>query len=434
MTPNPLDQTAFDPYRAEVLFLLVGGNPLPNYVSAQLMARANADIHLLATPDTQEVAKRLEKKLQQIMPQVTYFRDTVPETGGYEIVQELGRILREAKIGSRRIGLNYTGGTKAMAVHVYDQIEDCYGDQKAIFSYLDAHSLEMKIYVKAQRIQSPSTANTIASSLQDLWELHGLTRSPDHPAPLLNPIENRRELLASIAEIHSTPFGFRQWRQWLATLRNAQPEDATLPIQAGFTHLSPFLESLAQVCNSASVTPAAAAAFLGKENLRQCDDFLRGKWLEEWALWALLPLLETERLHEHAMNLFLRQLPDPTGHRPQPPVFELDVVAIRGYQLHLFSCIATEGMEKMVVSDKDEPRAGDRGEAKRHLFEAYMRARQVGGDEARVALVSCVSDPEKLEAEVTRDWDAAGKIKVFGRPQLRGLTDAFSDWFRSANK
>ena len=39
MTPNPLDQTAFDPYRAEVLFLLVGGNPLPNYVSAQLMAK-----------------------------------------------------------------------------------------------------------------------------------------------------------------------------------------------------------------------------------------------------------------------------------------------------------------------------------------------------------------------------------------------------------
>ena len=356
---------------------------MPNYVSAQLMAKANADIHLLATPDTQEVAKRLEKKLQQIMPQVTFFRDTVPETGGYEIGQELERVLREAKIDSRRIGLNYTGGTKAMAVHVYDRLQDTFGTHDAVFSYLDAHTLEMGVFMEGRRTQWPSTKHAITPSLQDLWELHGLIRDPNHAPPAQRRVENRKGLLASIAEIHSTSAGFRQWRQWLWTLKNAEPGAETLPNQAEFEALAPFIEQLALACNTPHPTPIEVATLLEKETLRKCDDFLRGKWLEEWALCALLPLLEPYDLHEHAMNLFLRQPPDPAGRRPQPPAFELDVAAIHGYQLYLFSCIATEGMENMKVNDEDEPRAGDRGESKRHLFEAYMRPRQVGGDEAR---------------------------------------------------
>lgn len=430
------DTAAFAPYRAEVLFLLVGGNPLPNYVSAQLMAKEHGAIYLLATPGTEEVAKRLKCKLKQAMreAQIEIASPLMPEVGGFEIEQALTDILRQVKIGNRRVGLNYTGGTKDMAVHVYDRLQDEFGKHDAVFSYLDAHTLEMGIYVEGQRTQWPSAKLVLTPSLEDLWQLHGLMRDPEHAPPVQRPSENRKDLVASIAEIHSTPAGFRQWRQWLAVLKNAQPGAETLPTQAEFAALAPFVEQLARACNTPQPAPTEVAAFLGKEVLRKCDDFLRGKWLEEWALWALLPLLEQNNLHDHAMNLFLRQPPDPTGRKPQPPAFELDVAAIKGYQLHLFSCIATEGMDNMSVNDKDEPKAGDRGEAKRHLFEAYMRARQVGGDEARVALVSCVINPEKLEAEVTRDWDAEGKIKVFGRPQLLSLSDAFADWFRTANR
>ena len=117
-----------------------------------------------------------------------------------------------------------------------------------------------------------------------------------------------------------------------------------------------------------------------------------------------------------------------------PPPVELDVATVSGYQLFVLSCIATEGMENMKVNDRDEPRAGDRGEAKRHLFEAYSRARQVGGDEARVALVSCVANPDTLKAEVVHEWDAEGKIEVFGRTHLRDLSTYLAKWFRSANQ
>ena len=92
--------------------------------------------------------------------------------------------------------------------------------------------------------------------------------------------------------------------------------------------------------------------------------------------------------------------------------FELDVAATLGYQLFALSCQATE--------NKDE--------AKEHLMEVYVRARQLGGDEARVALVCAYDDPNQLCREIERSWDAGGKIRVFGRADLRDLPTALSNW------
>lgn len=429
------DLTVFDRYRADVLFLLVGGNPLPNYVSAQLMAKENADIHLLATSGTAGVAQRLETKLQQVMSQARIQTHMIPEVGGFEIEDALREILEKEKktLEGRRIGLNYTGGTKDMAVHVYDRLQDKYGNKKAVFSYLDARSLRMSIYMEAQPTQWPSAARAITPSLQDLWQLHGLLLDPDHPAPRNEPQVHLKDVVTSIAEIHSTSNGFRQWRQWLTMLK----KEETLPDPEIYDELLPFINQIERACGVEHPTPAQAAAVLGRPSLRQCDDFLRGKWLEEWALWSLLPVLQANGLTQVAMSLFLKQVkqePEPTSTKPLPPPFELDVVTIMGYQLFLLSCIATEGMENMKVNDRDEPKAGDRGEAKRHLFEAYSRARQVGGDEARVALVSCVANPDTLKAEVVHEWDAEGKIEVFGRTHLRDLSTHIAKWFRSANQ
>lgn len=418
------DISVFDNYRADVLFLLVGGNPLPNYVSAQLMAREKADIHLLVTPDTQEVAKRLEKKLQQVMPRATFCRDPVPETGGYEIDCAIVKILQEANIGDRRVGLNYTGGTKDMAVHVYDKIQDTH--PQGVFSYLDARRLSMGICVGANPTQWPSVALAIAPTLQDLWELHGLI--PDATKPSSRQEPRLKNLVHGIAKVHSTAAGFREWRRWLAMLKTGE----IVPTEDEFEELEPFITQLAADCGTDHPDAAQVAALFEQPTLRKCDDFLRGKWLEEWTMWSLLSIREAYDLKHWALGLYLEQDPKFVLHPPAPPSFELDVVALRGYQLFLLSCIATEGMEK--VSERDDPRAGDRGEAKRHLFEAYSRARQVGGDEARVGLVSCVAYPDKLRAEVTHEWDAKGKIWVFGQSDLLDLPNKLAKWFRTANQ
>jgi hypothetical protein len=94
--------------------------------------------------------------------------------------------------------------------------------------------------------------------------------------------------------------------------------------------------------------------------------------------------------------------------------FDLDAAAMIGYQLFAFSCIATQ--------DAKAP-------LKHHLFEILIRAQQLGGEEARVALVCCVNDPQQVQAEVEQDWLVTGKIKVFGRPDLLILKDRLRDWF-----
>lgn len=420
------DLSVFDKYRADVLFLLVGGNPLPNYVAAQLMAKPDADIYLLASLDTQKVAERLEEKLQQAMPtaKITGRIKTIPAAGGYEIDSAIVEIMQEAEIGGRRVGLNYTGGTKDMAVHVYDKIQDAY--PQGVFSYLDARKLSMAIYEGANPTQWPSAALAITPTLQDLWGLHGLILDRTKPPPRQEP--RLKDLVHSIARVHSTTAGFREWRRWLAMLKTTE----IVPTEDEFEELKPFIAQLAASCGTDHPDAAQIAALFEQPTLRQCDDFLRGKWLEEWTLWSLLAIHEAYGVKHRALGLHLEQDPKFVLHPPAPPSFELDVVALRGYQLFLLSCIATEGMEKW--QENDQPRAGDRGEAKRHLFEAYSRARQVGGDEARVGLVSCVAYPDKLRAEVVHEWDAEGKIWVFGQADLLDLPEKLAKWFRTANQ
>lgn len=89
---------------------------------------------------------------------------------------------------------------------------------------------------------------------------------------------------------------------------------------------------------------------------------------------------------------------------------------MRDYQLFALSCTTT---------DKHSL-------CKQKLFEAALRARQLGGAEARVALVCCHDRPELLKAEleiVTRDR----KLAVFGRQDLEHLSQKIADWIGQNN-
>ena len=96
--------------------------------------------------------------------------------------------------------------------------------------------------------------------------------------------------------------------------------------------------------------------------------------------------------------------------------FDVDVAALQGYRLYLFSCI--------VGDEKGRP-------TKHHLFEAYTRARQLGGDEARAALVCFVQKPDAMTRELEREWQAWGRLKVFGRDDVRNLPQALAGWISS---
>ncbi len=115
----PDDPDTFAPYRSDVLFLLIGSNPLPNYVAARLLTRPRATLYLLATTATDEVAKRLARRLGRERADLSFTHFTISEADGPAIASKVREVAGQLALNrpNANIGLNFTGGTKPMAVY-----------------------------------------------------------------------------------------------------------------------------------------------------------------------------------------------------------------------------------------------------------------------------------------------------------------------------
>lgn len=78
-------------YKTEHLFLLVGTNPLPNYVAALLLAKGEGKIILLHSgghQGTGKVAENLERAITKRMPGIQVERWEIDEKDGDRIAKK----------------------------------------------------------------------------------------------------------------------------------------------------------------------------------------------------------------------------------------------------------------------------------------------------------------------------------------------------------
>lgn len=398
------DLSSFRSFQSDHLFLLVGTNPLPNYVAARLLARQEGTIHLLYSdgseggPSTWRFAQFLKLEIENCRSDLAVHPHGLHEASAGEIRRKLQSVLSQESV-TGRVGLNYTGGTKAMAVHAYRGVADKFPE--ATFSYLDARRLAFFI----DGVSSPiPIGRALEVSFAELSALHGYEVNKDvRTVPAYEP------LFGALAKVHSAADGHQQWYNWR---RGGFPK-GELPDLTSYPALSPMRQAMDELCDGRA-TPEALAEKMGFEKFASCGAWFKGKWMEELALAAVIQIASTCNIHEYGASLH----PVPSkvlNFEEEQRNFDLDVVAMIGYQLFAISCI-------------DDDRS--QGETKRHLLEAYVRARQLGGDEARVALVSCVANPRVLRQEIERDWHAGGQIQVFGRDHLTQLARYFHDWFK----
>jgi hypothetical protein len=393
---------ALEDYRTDVLFLLIGANPLPNYVAAMLLTNQNGIIYLLHTPGetgTYEVAQRLMAQLHQVEPSFTIHLVSVDGADGEKIEKAIGE-LTSTLPQPKTVGLNFTGGTKPMAAHVYHILKQRF--PLGCFSYLDAHNLTMVIRRGSEHTQMPSVVHLVELSLQDLLEMHGY---------VLPKADQRQKARASvlcrvIAEIHSSVDGYGQWRAW----RGDKDSCDMLPSAEKYPRLTPFVDCLSSICNDV-VTESDLADLLQLKSFACCAKFLNGEWLEEYTLACLQQATSRLGLKDPWININARR----QGKADVNSELNLDVAAMYGYRLFSISCQATEVAQQ----------------AKYHLFEVFTRARQLGGDEARLALVCCVDSPENLESKIARSWEAPNKIRVFGREHLATLPYHLQEWLET---
>lgn len=391
-----------DDCQSNDLFLLVGTNPLPNYVAALLLTRPSGTVHLLYSSgaeggtSTKRFADFLETELSKRRPDLQVRTHGISEVSERAIHDRLNRVLDRATL-SDRVSLNYTGGTKPMAVHSYRILERL-GDDP-VFSYLDARRLA--IFFDGVDTPYP-VGQALQVSFQELAALHGYEMAGPQSQVQHEP------LVRALAEVHSTKEGYDQWKAWLSDL----PLDA-LPNSAKYPALEPVRSAMDTLCGG-TATPAAVARLFDFEELTSCWKWLNSTWLEELALAAIRD--NTHLIPIEYYGRGVEPLPSSTLKlKAQPKKFDLDVAAILGYQLFAVSCIV---------------RDDHKGETKKHLFEAYVRARQLGGDESRVALLSCVPTPDIVQQEIERDWHAEGQIRVFGRRHLTQLATHIHHWFK----
>lgn len=394
-----------DDYKVDHLFLLIGRNPLPSYISATLLLKPGGSLYLVHSQGPQgtgDVAQRL----------AAYFRDyplqfvPVRLKDNVALRRQIESYLQQ--IGQGIIGLDYTGGTKVMAILSYQSVQKFGIGHKInpIYSYLDADTHELVIDSElGHRAFRRKVLEEVEISLQTVLDLHGvrvLGRLQTEP--------QFEKLAGALAQMHGTVDGIKAWqkslrkrfrfRGWEGHLWQEMKKEL---LAEGVT--KEVVDELAYVLKLSDGQPVnlrKAARNADMKSVRELEIWFQGAWLENWALTCVKELGYEHRARELRGRLSSGR-------------FEIDVAVMRGYQLFALTCSVTTSSVR----------------AKQKLFEIYVRARQIGGDEACVGLICPVEDHQRLQLEIAQSVGSANRVRVFGRRHISDLKTHLKQWFKS---
>ena len=415
------------------LILLVGTNPIPNYVVAMYAAKNGAShyylVHTLesgAQQATQDIAEALRRQL--IKRRIELNKITlVPlqdASNSKTIHSDLKTVLCTIP-ANEGIILNYTGGTKAMAIHSYTWLKENRPDQsKVFFQYLDArsHSIVTDWGRIPETEDMRNDPNVSMDTINTMLELHGyelLSIGTDDPHPTIalmlgklienDQIETFFEMKRLLRMIYYDVKGICTTKNRLMN----QLKDPTA--QAAKAELEELLKSkgfLKDILNSFphenrilnedgtlwTPTESSSNNDVARRTKGCIHDYLDGKWLEFHVLRAMKDIVFSKGLTAgkhfgHSMKAYKA-----IGSKD----FELDLFVLRGYQLTGIS-VTTAGLS----------------EAKSKAFEVMHRARQIGGEEARGILVANLWEDKVAEMEKDITFLLTGStsdyFKVIGR-------------------
>lgn len=417
------------------LILLVGTNPLPNYITALYLADRIERLYLVHTEKrsgasgTLHIAEGLKKQLSKRLPEVftegkIRLVSLSSECDAEKIYQNLDSCLKLAK--NARVHLNYTGGTKAMAVHVYQWVKQA-TEKLALkspirFSYLDARKYRL---IYDEGVENPSADLRTQVRVEDINELLALHGYPLHKEREENPFPDAMEHMSRIVE-DGLAGEFIQWKNnilgavyhdgegWIDNKDKREKKKEEVADKVGSEHpsvtyahfkLDKVVEAVRRgnreiqdkqwlrellmafpeenrIVNEDGTLWIPACGTTDEElkselkkRIKKCvREFLDGKWLEYHVHDTLAELVDEmpDLAIRFGMSLKAKI-------QKQKEEFELDIFALRGYQLFGIS-VTTDG----------------RDHAKSKAFEVLHRVKQIGGDESRGVLIANL-DEKKAE-------------------------------------
>ncbi|HOS96895.1 MAG TPA: hypothetical protein PLR71_00300 [Deltaproteobacteria bacterium] len=412
---------------AHVLALLVGSNPLPNYVTARyLLDRSRTDtgiapvpdvILLLSSKETVPIGETIIRKLG--LPVGQYVHRTLME--GQRDPHTISDSLRKAvdsisaKTSIASLHLNITGGTKPMAVFATLAGLSLPKDCPFLVSDLDPQRHIIRVTSWCQEEVQESylpprgtllSVPALGLQVKDILQLH----------------ESRFKIVdngsSAPIKFHSQPYSEKFYAESLGKDSQTWFEHLnSIKVHRGRSKNS-LLESFEKVMDYRpfiEVFPSMAPYFTSDGRLSQDVDIVgllrlfQGGWLEDMVLRAFRDLAGSGQI---ALSDYRKGVEVEYDRRPA----EIDLIAMRGYQMYLVSCTRSSQIK----------------DVKRKAFEALYRAEQLGGEHAQVVVVSVMSNVsdrtipfsrENNLSELKKDlaqYDARRNCHLIGIEELRG--------------
>lgn len=386
----------------KLLVLLVGSNPLPNYLAA--CALRPARIVLVYSKETEAAKDRLRSELGKALGEEVMFDEACVQdaTCATEVRRVFDSLLAED--GAQDVHLNYTGGTKVMAAHARIAFRKANGAPRHA-SYLDEGGKDRQPCLRFDDGNPKPLSHypNIPLSLQTLLALHGITHKPREartPAPTIEDAGGILHKVLTDLPLAAALYCERERLQELGNPNKAISE----PFRAERYGLS---LSLPELPTNEQLNQFKSAKEK-KSWFEQWYKFIGGEWLEEW-MGEQLRLLASELGIDAERDITVGVNAERIGRQKDDPTMEIDIGLIRGHRSYLISC--TTDTTKRLCKSK--------------LFEIAVRSRQLGGDLARAALVCLADDPtvSALQADIDDVWGASNTTRVFGISDVRAWSD-----------
>lgn len=449
--------------RINLNVILVGSNPLPCYIQAAYILGGGEELKkpdkilFVVTKNTDNNENGTRKYAENIVKILKKYdlcddglADYLELENGYnseiiekQIKEKINKI-NEKENGIGEIFLNNTGGTKAMAVYATIAIDSLEFRNSITVTecYVDPRINQLRCYKRSGSAregrmtcipENGDLRNYVKLDIKDLIYLHygentlhyrdlngrGASGEEEEGYFLREGLTERQfqvagELLAN-AGSWKTYSSF--WKKCHRSCENAKGEKNKLK------NLKKALKALED-----SLVDDLKGLF-GMEpdrNLREEEElqrvllpFCSGEWLERYFYKALIQAKENLAKKEIDIHTAWSLEVKPAENTK---TFEVDVVAVKGYEMKLFSISMAE--------------TGEEGLAKGKWFEAVYRTEQMAGEHGRVAIVNLLEDKKQESSidEFKKDLASFDRnVELFKREDLQdyeGLVKRLTEEFR----
>lgn len=375
----------------KLLIVLLGSNPLPVFVTIKAVklevALGFEKLLFVFSEHTQLYLPYIRTALELAGDSILYCNLEENQRRPEKIRETITKALEALNPQPTRIHFNHTGGTKTMAIHCFTAISAFATGRKLplTISDLDPDTHKLNVTANGNTISYPlsgSYLDSIKCKIEDLTGLHGFsTKIPGQEEikdPYMGlPLQSFFADILSNLHLSSFPKGLfhDRWNEVRDT-----PMVKRVPVK-----LPEYLKSKLGldskekiVCHFHLGTLNAVVSMEEEQilnNLYGILEFIDGIWLE-YMVFARIKALHDNRkiIADHVLHSHKVWLPDLASKRD----CELDVVVMQGYQLTLISCTTGRRIS----------------EVKQKAFEAVFRAHQLGGEQAKVLVVSMMSAAE----------------------------------------